>query len=483
MVQFLRIFYNIICLVFLCFEGFSMQAQPNTLVAGKIENAEVLREITLYVNQRYLTNETDIYSSRIIDDNSFAFAVEINEPQLVVLEYAKNQGTLYLEPNDTLYINCDAENFQYSFQFLGRSGHNNTLLSEYHKLNPRVASAFEMTQYKQKNYWYRNSPKMDAWMMSMDREKFTLHMQERKDKSRILIKNYDREHAQKLTDDFKEFLTADATYDWAYHMLLYGQIFKNMYQLEADFLDFVDTVSLYHPQIGNQWYREFLLAYFDYLNLKSNIAKSSFAYEYDLAANLLIGKPLAFYQSEILARAFRSKNQEAILDKYWEFVGTNEFGQFDEKVVATYMKAMKFAEGTSAPDFALNDKGNKIITLASLEGKTVYLNFWTTWCRPCINKMESVKLIQSELEKLDVVFINVSLDRDELTWKNTLTERSFKGIHVLASNGLNSEIAKAYEVKVLPQYFIINKKGKFVKAPKFKGLEELKKTLLDTAKE
>jgi len=77
----------------------SIQAQ-NTLVMGKIKNAKLVRTIDLGINLRYLDNTVETYTSNIIDDNTFAFAIQITEPQLVSLEYARNTGMLYLEPRN-----------------------------------------------------------------------------------------------------------------------------------------------------------------------------------------------------------------------------------------------------------------------------------------------------------------------------------------------------------------------------------------------
>ena len=467
--------------ILLC--AFFVQAQPNTLVVGKVNNAKFIKEIELSLNTLYLNNGVDVYTSRIIDDNTFAFAIEVKEPQIAILKYARNKGAIYVQPNDTLYIDCDANNFQYSFEFSGRLGSSNACLTEYLRMNPREMSIFNMTQYRQKLYWYQNSPKMDQAMLAMNQSGFENHMKKRKDKSLTHLAMYDANHPGKLTQEFKDFLKAEIQYDFAYHRLMYGHVFKNRYSLQESYFDFLEEVPLQNSQIGNDWYREFLVAYFDYKNLKSPTdERAPFIFQYEEGSKKLEGKTKAFFQSEIITRAFRAKEHEVIIDKYWDYMRHQDYGNFDLKVIGSYEKAIKFAEGTQAPDFVLKDLNNLEIALKNYRGKVVYLNFWATWCRPCMNKMEKLKLIQPELENEDVVFINVSLDRKEEVWKETLEEREFKGTHILASGELNSEIAKAYEIKVLPRYFIINKGGDFVKNPKSNDLEEVKNTLLDFAK-
>ena len=458
----------------------STQAQ-NTLVMGKIKNAKLVKTIDLAINLRYLDNTVETYTSNIIEDSTFAFAIQITEPQLVSLEYARNVGMLYLEPNDTLYIDCDAENFQFSFEFSGKAAHNNKCFTQYLRVNPPETSIFQMTQYKQKNYSFLNGPKMDERMLQMDKASFKNHMLSSEAQYLSILKTYDEKYPKSLTENFKEFMKTDITFHKAYHLLLYGHVFKNMHDVTPEFFEFLKDIPFQSEAVGNQWYREFLVAYFDRMNMKADVKDTDYAFEYDISADYLKGKALGFYRSEIIARAFRAKKQDLIIDRYYKFVNENEYSQFDSKVLATYGKAMKFANGTLAPDFVIKDMEDNTVTLSSFSGKTVYLNFWATWCKPCMKKMEETKNIQTELEQNGVVFLNVSLDRKEDVWKETITKNNYKGIHVLASGELNSEIAKAYEVRVLPQYFIINKRGEFVQEPKLLSVNDLKTVLVKTA--
>ena len=467
----------------LLFFAFFLQAQPNTLVIGKVKNANLVKTIQLTLNTLYLNNNVDVYTSNILDDYTFAFAVEVKEPQVAILEYARNKGIIYLEPNDTLYIDCDAENFQYSFEFSGGLGADNNCFTEYLRLDAPELSIFNMTQYKQKKYWYQCSPKMKERMMTMERASFEKYMQTRKDKALAVLEKNKKSHGAELTKDFKKYFKADIRYDFAYHRMMYGKVFKNRYNLTDDYFDFVDEIPLQSDEVGNAWYREFLIAYFDYQNFKAPDERSDYVFQYEEGSRILEGKTKAFFQSEIITRAFKAKENEVIMNKYWDYMRHQDYGNFDEKVITAYSKALKFAGGTPAPDFLLNDIDGKKIALMDYDGQVIYLNFWATWCRPCMEKMKKIKAIQSELEAKGVVFINVSLDRSEEVWKETIEKKGFKGIHVLASGELNSEIARAYEIKVLPRYFIINKKGVFVKNPKSNDLEEVRTVLLDLVKE
>ena len=65
--------------------------------------------------------------------------------------------------------------------------------------------------------------------------------------------------------------------------------------------------------------------------------------------------------------------------------------------------------GTAAPNFTVQDADRKL-TLSDYQGKTVVLNFWATWCPPCVEEMPSLIQMQQRLKDKGVVVLAVSLD-------------------------------------------------------------------------
>jgi cytochrome c biogenesis protein CcmG/thiol:disulfide interchange protein DsbE len=134
-----------------------------------------------------------------------------------------------------------------------------------------------------------------------------------------------------------------------------------------------------------------------------------------------------------------------------------KFAEGDAKLRARLEKV----EGAKAPEIELADWMNsKALTLADCKGKIVVLDFWATWCGPCIASIPHNKELV-EKYKDDVVFIGVCHPRGAEKMKQTADA---KGITYPIAVDTDGKAAKAYEVNGFPDYYIIDRDGKVVLA-------------------
>lgn len=112
-----------------------------------------------------------------------------------------------------------------------------------------------------------------------------------------------------------------------------------------------------------------------------------------------------------------------------------------------------------APSFTLNDMDGEVLTLESLRGNVVLLNFWATWCPPCRREMPSMERVYQTMsgEAFTVVAINEYEDADHVfAYVGQLgTSPSFP---ILFDR--DSSVAEAYDVRGLPSTYLIDKRGR-----------------------
>jgi peroxiredoxin len=110
--------------------------------------------------------------------------------------------------------------------------------------------------------------------------------------------------------------------------------------------------------------------------------------------------------------------------------------------------------GNSAPDFTLQDDERKI-SLHDFRGKIVVLNFWATWCPPCVEEMPSLVKLQSNLKDRAVV-LAVSVDEDERTYRTFLKKNN---VDLLTIRDPQQKSNELYGTFKFPETYIIDRNG------------------------
>jgi cytochrome c biogenesis protein CcmG, thiol:disulfide interchange protein DsbE len=85
--------------------------------------------------------------------------------------------------------------------------------------------------------------------------------------------------------------------------------------------------------------------------------------------------------------------------------------------------------GANAPDFTVKDS-DRSVTLSAFRGKIVVLNFWATWCLPCVQETPSLIQMQGRLRDKGIVVLAVSIDVDEVAYHRFLAEHKVNMVTV-----------------------------------------------------
>jgi len=112
--------------------------------------------------------------------------------------------------------------------------------------------------------------------------------------------------------------------------------------------------------------------------------------------------------------------------------------------------------GSLAPDFTVKD-ADRSVTLSQLRGHTVVLNFWATWCPPCVEEMPSLVQMQQRLKDKGVTVLAVSVDADEGAYHRFLKDH---GVTFLTVRDADQKSNNLYGTFKFPETYIIDRDGK-----------------------
>ena len=182
---------------------------------------------------------------------------------------------------------------------------------------------------------------------------------------------------------------------------------------------------------------------------------------YDLAKQKLDGRVLYWFLAGELINGFeRGHTDFALVNERWEkFKETNPYPEYNEAIEAALAKALVLQPGQLAPDFTLDDLDGQPVSLNQFKGKAIFIDFWASWCGPCIGDLPYIQKIKAEMAEQPVVFLNISLDDDEEAWREAVAKHEIKGVHLRAA-GWGADVAKAYSIHSLPSYYVVDAQGR-----------------------
>jgi len=115
-------------------------------------------------------------------------------------------------------------------------------------------------------------------------------------------------------------------------------------------------------------------------------------------------------------------------------------------------------ERPPAPDFSLPDLLGNRISLADYRGRTVVINFWASWCPPCVNELPSIKRGAEWLAQHQVSFITINIGEEPKTVTKFLSELDLD-IPVLLDQ--ESQVASRWRIDNLPATYVVDPDGRF----------------------
>ncbi|HYG40216.1 MAG TPA: TlpA disulfide reductase family protein [Cytophagales bacterium] len=207
----------------------------------------------------------------------------------------------------------------------------------------------------------------------------------------------------------------------------------------------------------------------DMLNTKIQILFNSF-----------VEQNLEAWQAEaqnLIDKAKGTKGQEIVFISLLDIFGSVDMdfaGNLARQYAKTFPKSEKAKNilasmpkpspqvGETAPNIILPDPDGKSISLESLRGKVVLIDFWASWCGPCRQENPNVVRVFNKYKDKGFTIYGVSLDKDRDRWLQAIEKDQLTWHHVSDLKFWNSKGAELYGVRSIPATYLIGKDGKII---------------------
>jgi peroxiredoxin len=113
--------------------------------------------------------------------------------------------------------------------------------------------------------------------------------------------------------------------------------------------------------------------------------------------------------------------------------------------------------GDSAPRFSIVTDAGKTVSTSSFGGKLLVLNFWATWCPPCIEELPSLNALQRQFGQQGLVVLGVSVDRNAAAYRQLLNNMP---VAFQTARDPKADYAAMYGTFKFPETYIIDRSGK-----------------------
>lgn len=160
-----------------------------------------------------------------------------------------------------------------------------------------------------------------------------------------------------------------------------------------------------------------------------------------------------------MERADSYETIEALLAKVSPNMPKNKF---IDDLTSKKDKLAAIRIGAVAPDFTVTTPNDEQISLSSLKGQVVLVDFWASWCGPCRGANPSVVALYNKYKDAGFTVFGVSLDESKENWLKAIEDDKLTWYHGSDLKGWGAAPAQLYAVTGIPQTFLLDKEGKIV---------------------
>ncbi len=430
-------------------------APPVTRLSGHLSHAPAGDTVRLLINEKQL-------KTVLSPAGDFRFEVkDLAAPLPVSFDYGQQHTRLYLTPGDQLRMTLEFSDFDNSLVYSGQGANANNYLA-------RSQWTFEYSPPG------NTSRPMDRAQLATTPAEMRQCADAFRQQRLAFLADYARAHPLPAT--FQREAKAAIAADWATALLYYARRqwpAPSGETLPEAYFNFLAEAPA--QELNQHWERSFIdnsllmnfvMGYQSRLipsgRLSPDPAQGPRLYQ---LATAEVGEGIIRDRTmEVLLADNIRTNLPGALAFYPTFRQHNPDSAVARSIRQEFIKSALLGTGQPAPAFMLLDNAGKKVTLSDFRGKIVYLDFWGSWCGPCMNEMANfAPALKQQFAGRDVVFLYIAVGDSEEKWQKTLAGKHFTSPNSVHLRAPNDDVAAAYQVNGYPSYYLIGRDGRLIK--------------------
>lgn len=408
----------------------------NSVITGRVANptfyfqngSQVNSEVKLtYYNLLGLYEEV---VAPVRSDGSFKASVPLKVPSTVNFNYDAENLSIFLNPKEVVNLSFNAVDFENSLEFSGPGASNNKYFADFEK-------------YRESDLYYIT----DAAQL--------------KEKKLDFLSAYTRNNS--VSSSFEDWAKAEIEYGAANEELV-NSYSPNERAAVFSKYDLSNSTAINSIQYMN-YVDQYITNIFNTMNPYGSEDRWVNYFQY--TSNNLSGRTRDLYLTKVVNRMLEAKIPELgkYVAQFYKLCATKEY----KAVIASQYSDIREYYSADVPAGAnlydlTGDTDGLHQILKKYSGKLVYIDFWASWCKPCLEEMQKSGSLKSRYANKDVAFIYISLDKGQDSWRGAIANNKLRGEHFLANKYVKSDAAQLFDIFGIPHYILIDKYGSIVDA-------------------
>jgi peroxiredoxin len=429
---------------------------PATVLSGHLAHAPAHDTVRLQVGPHQ-------YKATLSATGDFKLTIKgLAAPAPADFRYARQHTTVYLAPGDDVRLTVDFPNFDETIKYSGRGAAPNNYLARagwQFRYGPAADSLRPQA---------RLTPSTTPAAMRQLADGFRA-------RQLAFLEKYNQ--ATPLPAAFRHDQEVGIALEWGAQLLDYVGYRREHAPaagaLPAGYFDFVRELPVAEiprydgrSQADNDQVGRLLLGYQNRLVPSGQLSRDPAATPplYALAGTELGSTALRDKAMFLLLSWKLDDDLPGVLAAYPAFKRLNQDSSYARNLHAILAKRVQLGVGQPAPAFTLTDNTGRKVALADLRGKVIYLDFWGTWCPPCLVEMNNYShALKEKFAGRDVVFLYISVGDAEEKWQRVLAAQ-----HLLSANAVHlrqpkdGQTAFDYQINSFPTYWLIDRAGRIL---------------------